>query len=100
MIVTMSSVYMVNEGPDPETERIVPYYSTMQEWVWRRQRVYVSRQSRWKYLAHGFPVFKGGPKVRVPVFYRLKRVYTTVEAMERFTAVVDYLEQEFGVVTG
>jgi len=93
-------VYEIAEPPDPDTEEMVPYYSAMQEWVWRRHRVYVSRHTRWKYLDRGYPISHGGPKVRVPYFHRMKRVYTTVQAMERFTAVVDHLETELGVRRG
>lgn len=91
-------VYHV-EPPDVSRETPVAYYRyaarRFQELCGRAP----SRYTLTKYIHNmpGFPVTRGGPYVEVPVYYELKAVKTTEEAMERFFQRVMELERELGI---
>lgn len=93
-------VYRIDQAADPEAEDVVSYYEYVPVMLQRHMGARPSRTSMHKYLERGFPVQRGGPYVRFPVFRRLKRPMTTVEAMERWLTVVRDLHDELGIVTG
>lgn len=91
-------VYEV-KGPKPNTEKVVPYYEYAPTIFKKKIGVSPSRFTISGYANKktGFPVKKGGPYVKVPVFKVLKRVYTTQEAMDRFFKKVIKLEGDLGI---
>lgn len=79
--------------PDPKRERAIGYYRHAGDLFERHFGRRPSRTTLYKYLVNGYPVERGGPKVRLPVYYALKRPMTTVEAMARFLTEVRHLER-------
>jgi hypothetical protein len=77
---------------DPKNEQVVSYYEHAATVCEREFGRRPSRTTLFKYLLNGFPVRRGGPYVTIPTFDQLKRKMTTVEAFERFIAIVRRLE--------
>jgi len=82
-----------------KTERIVPYYDYFVKMCQKHLGRNPSRTTLWKYLSNGYPVAKGGPYIKIPVFESLKRPTTTREAMSRFLTLVRKLEKDNGLRT-
>lgn len=93
-----TAIFKIKPPLDRDTETVVPYYSHAAGIFERVQGSAPTRYSLYKYLAElpGFPVKRGGPYVKVPHFIRRKRVFTTVEAFDRFIRLVAELEREMG----
>lgn len=95
---TTEWVYEV-EGPDFENEETVPYYEEAAEVF---ESIFGRKPSRNGLMAYlhsrpGYPIKRGGPYVAMPVRTRLKRVWTTKEAMRRWAEAVRELEEIEGV---
>lgn len=80
--------------PKPHTEHVIEYYPYAGKVFERHFGVKPSRTSLWTYLKQGFPVHRGGPYVKMPVFLRFRSQMTTKEAMDRFVKLVKKLERE------
>lgn len=87
-------VHHVKPEPNRRTETVVSYYEQMGKLCDRHFGGRPSRNTLLKYLKKGYPVRRGGPYVRVPVFYSVKRPMTTIQAMGRFLTTVRYLERK------
>jgi hypothetical protein len=86
-------LHKVKPGPNRRKERVVGYYDHL---AYVCERYFGRRPSRttlYKYLVRGYPVARGGPYVRMPVFDSLKRPMTTAEAVARFLSLVRKLER-------
>lgn len=94
-------VYQV-EGPDFENEERVPYYSEASRVFEHLFGRAPSRNGLMSYIHSktkpGYPIKRHGPYVEMPVVTRLKRVWTTREAMQRWVEAVKELEAEVGVI--
>lgn len=86
-------------GPDMLREQLIPLNPSEGEHtgasvLGTRLGVVPARASLSRWRTEGYPIDKGGPKVLLPYVTRLKRVYTSVEALTRWLATVQYLGQE------
>lgn len=88
------NIYDVKPGPNPETEKLVPYYEAAAKFLQRRFLHAPSRETLRKYKEHGYPVRRGGPYVTIPVIYALHRPMTSVEALTRFEKTVRHADRE------
>lgn len=73
---------------NPDTEQVVGYYEQAAAFFKLHFNHQPSRTTLYKYLTNGYPVEYGGPYVEVPHFKRLKRPYTTAEALNRMLTVI------------
>jgi len=73
---------------DPEKEAVVGFYDQAAAFFKLHFNHEPSRTTLYKYLTNGYPVEYGGPYVAVPHFKKLKRPFTTVEALDRMLTVI------------
>ena len=92
--MTTMSKLIRTEPCDPKNETAVPYYERAGAFFKLHFGHEPSRNTLYKYMVDGFPVEYGGPYVELPHFKKLKRPYTTIEAMERFLTVVRSIERD------
>lgn len=79
---------------DFRKESQVRYYAYAPDLFEREFGRRLSRNTLYKYVVRGFPVRKGGPYVKVPIFQSVRRTMTTREAMKRFIQRVRQLERK------
>jgi len=99
MTTATANVYEISIPLDRDRETVVPYYTHAAEIFSQVQGDAPTRYTLYKYITEmpGYPVKRHGPYVQVPHFVSRKRVYTTVEAFERFIRVVAATEAELGI---
>ncbi len=85
---------------DPDKEQVVSYYKQAAAFFLLHFNHTPSRTTLYKYLRDGYPVEYGGPYVTMPYFMKLKRPYTTIEALERFLTVVRKQEKKLAKISG
>lgn len=68
---------------NPKTEDVVSYYEQAAAFFLLHFNHKPSRTTLYKYLINGYPAEYGGPYVTVPYFRKLKRPYTTKQALNR-----------------
>lgn len=79
---------------DPKTEQVVSYYEQAAAFFLLHFNHKPSRTTLYKYLTNGYPVEYGGPYVTVPHFKKLKRPYTTRQALNRMLTVIRRQERQ------
>lgn len=83
---------------EPDLESVVPYYSGFGSMFKSHFGKRPTNYSLCKYVRSGFPIKRGGPYIKMPVFRRLKQVYTTRQAIERWLTLVSRIESDLGLV--
>lgn len=90
-------LHKIEPGPRPKDEEAVYFYSFAPLFFEKHFGRAPSRTTLGKYLEHGYPIKRGGPRVMVPVYLELKRPMTTKQAMERLLTVIRSLERRHGI---
>lgn len=80
--------------PKPNDAAAVPYYAQMGAMCERHLGTRPSRTTMWQWLKWGFPVYRNGPRVRVPTFRVMRRPFTTQQALHLFFQRVGKMERQ------
>lgn len=82
------------EGPDLIKDRLIDLHVSASRALVQRFGVKPGRSSLHRWRVNGYPVDRNGPRVILPTATRLKRVYTSYEALSRWFRVIQHLGDE------
>lgn len=81
-------------GPDLIRDKLVPLNSEGVTQIAARFGVSPARASLSRWRVDGYPVDRNGPRVRLPFTVRLKKVYTSPQALARWFKVIQAIGEQ------
>lgn len=87
-------------GPDPVRERLVDLLTDGAGALAKRFNARPSRTTLTRWRSDGYPVGRGGPRVKLPTCTQMRRVKTSEPALGRFLGAIADLEEQIADAGG